>query len=158
MDRAKRGCGTVENSGCGEERRHREAAVVIVTATTFQVTERSFPLSCLCVGWKPFWFIETDARIHVDRLIAVYTYNCRGHNHPRQLRRVHNILKVVYLHGIRPANFGPADVVLPSVSLAASTCLEGTEILGWVNCGPFACGRLYSLGSILYRASAESPS
>lgn len=89
---------------------------------------------------------------------GIYVQLQRIHNHPRQLRRVHNILKVVYLHGIRPANFGPADVVLPSATLAASTCLEGTEILAWVNCGPFACRRLYSLGSILYRASAESPS
>ena len=66
MDREKSGCDTVENSGCGEEkgRGHREVAVVIVTATTFQVTERSFPLSCLCAKWRPFQLIETGTRIH----------------------------------------------------------------------------------------------
>lgn len=49
--------------------------------------------------------------------------------------RVHNITKVVYLHGIRCAKFGLADVGLPSATLATSTCLESRGILTRVNCG-----------------------
>lgn len=51
---------------CGEAEDNREAAVVIVTATTFQVTERSFPLSRLCARWEPFQLVETGTRISTD--------------------------------------------------------------------------------------------
>ena len=69
---------------CGEAEDNREAAVVIVTATTFQVTERSFPLSRLCARWEPFQLVETGTRIYY-RLIVVYVQLRRIHNHPSQL-------------------------------------------------------------------------
>lgn len=75
MDREKSGCDTVENSGCGEEkgRGHREVAVVIVTATTFQVTERSFPLVALVCEMAAIPTRRNRPHVYtVGRLIVVY--------------------------------------------------------------------------------------
>lgn len=111
---------------CGEAEDNREAAVVIVTATTFQVTERSFPLSRLCARWEPSIPARRNRHTYIYRLIVVYVQLRRIHNHPSQLGEY-----TISRRGGVPAHRYSSCKLwiwrrrgLPSATLAASTCLE----------------------------------